>query len=129
MKFYWLTLGTLAVWRVTHFLQAEDGPWEVVVRLRLAVGNNFVGNLIDCFYCLSLWVSAPFAWRLGESWGERVLLWLSFSAGASLLEKFSSPRPPPAPYVEDPAAEQNYGLLRKQTNPDCADGDTHPPDR
>lgn len=97
MKFYWLMLGVLAVWRVTHFLQAEDGPWEIVIRLRLAVGSGFWGKLLDCFYCLSVWISAPFAWWLGEHWRERILMWLSFSAGASLLERLTAPPVPPAP--------------------------------
>jgi len=118
MKFYWLILGILAVWRVTHFLQAEDGPWDVGVRLRLAVGKGFWGKLLDCFYCLSVWVSAPFAWWLGESWRERFLLLLSFSAGASLLDRLTAPKPPPASYVEEPIGEETYGVLRSEANPD-----------
>src|ERR1051326_1161430 len=59
VKFYYLALGILAVWRITHFFQAEDGPWDVAVRLRRLVGNGFWGKLLDCFYCLSIWISAP----------------------------------------------------------------------
>jgi hypothetical protein len=119
MKIYELTLATLCVWRITHLLQAEDGPWDVVVRLRRAVGEGFLGKLLDCFYCLSLWISAPFACGFGESWRERLLLWPSFSALAIFLERLTAPRtvPPPVPYMEDsiedkevspcPAAEVN----------------------
>jgi hypothetical protein len=89
MRFYWLILGTLGVWRVTHLLRAEDGPWDSVARLRHLVGYGFWGSLLDCFYCLSLWVAAPFAWLLGVSRKERFLLWLALSAGASLLERNS----------------------------------------
>jgi hypothetical protein len=124
MKFYWLTLGILAVWRITYFLQAEDGPWDVVVRIRLAVGNGFWGKLLDCFYCLSVWISAPFAWWLGEGWRERFLLWLSFSAGASLLEKFTAVKVPPAPFVEGPTGEEPYGMLRTEKKPDSAADDS-----
>ena len=56
-SFYWLTLGILAVWRVTHLLQAEDGPWDMVVRFRLWLADGFWGRLLDCFYCLSIWVA------------------------------------------------------------------------
>ena len=59
MKFYWLVLGVLCVWRVTHLLHAEDGPWDLLVRLRRGVGNGFWGGLLDCFYCLSLWIALP----------------------------------------------------------------------
>lgn len=87
MSFYWLTLAILATWRITHFLQAEDGPWEVVVRLRRKMGEGFWGSLMDCFYCLSVWIAVPLALWLGESWWERLLLWPALSAGAILLER------------------------------------------
>jgi hypothetical protein len=107
MSFYRLILGLLTVWRITHLLQAEDGPWDVVVRLRRAAGNGFWGKLLDCFYCLSLWVAAPLAFLIGESWWERALLWPSLSAAASLLEQATNPalRIQPAPFAEDPTAE------------------------
>ena len=37
MKFYWLLLGLLTVWRLTHLVNAKDGPWGVVMRLRRSV--------------------------------------------------------------------------------------------
>ena len=90
MRWYWLLLGVLAVWRVTHLLQAEDGPWNAVVRLRRKLGEGFLGELLDCFYCLSLWVSVPFAFAIGETLKEMLLLWLALSGAAILLEKISS---------------------------------------
>ena len=41
MSYYWLVLGSLCVWRVTHLLHAEDGPWDLVVRLRRLAGAGF----------------------------------------------------------------------------------------
>ena len=119
MRLYWLTLGTLTVWRITHLLNAEDGPWDVMVRLRRRAGNGFVGELMDCFYCLSLWISAPLAYFIGEGWKERLLLWPAMSAGAILLEKLSHRKddaqvPPPAIYFEDPEEENNDVVLRKE---------------
>ena len=87
MQFYSLILGALCAWRVTHFLNAEDGPWDIVVRLRRRAGDGFWAKLMDCFYCLSFWTAAPFAFLLGENWKDRGLLWLAFSAGASLLQR------------------------------------------
>src|SRR5581483_3743261 len=87
MKTAELIVGILAVWRLTHLLQAEDGPWELSYRLRRAVGQGFWGKLLDCFYCLSLWAAAPAAWLLGNVWRERILLWLALSGGAILLER------------------------------------------
>ena len=98
MKFYRFLLGTLFVWRITHLLSAEDGPWEVVVRLRRAAGEGFIGQMLDCFYCLSIWISAPLAIFLGKKMGERILLWPALSAGAILLERVTDRR-----YGESPA--------------------------
>jgi hypothetical protein len=102
MSFYWLVVGILAVWRITHLLHAENGPWNLVARLRRKAGSGFWGKLLDCFYCLSLWGSIPFAVYIGNSKSERFLLWLAFSAGASLLERITTrPALAPAEYFED----------------------------
>lgn len=87
MKFYWLILAVFAVWRVTHLFNAEDGPWDLVFRLRRWAGSGFWSSLMDCFYCLSLWIAAPVAYLVGASWMERGLLWPAISAGAILLER------------------------------------------
>lgn len=92
MRFYWLVLAVLGVWRLTHLLQAEDGPWDLVLRLRRRAGDGFWGRLMDCFHCLSLWVAAPFAYLLGESTGERLLLWPAISGGAILLLRATESR-------------------------------------
>jgi len=103
MRFYLLALGILGVWRITHLLQAEDGPWDLTVRFRRALGKGFFGKLLDCFACASLWVAAPFAVWLGDDNGQRLLLWLAFSGGALLLQRATdrSSVPPPAIYFED----------------------------
>lgn len=117
MRFYWLILGVLAVWRITHLLQAEDGPGNLLVRLRRFVGHGFWGGLLDCFYCLSLWIALPLAWWVGENWKERLFLWLAFSAGAIILERIahSESGVSPAVYVED--KETDHVMLRKSEEP------------
>ena len=96
MHLYYVALGVLCVWRITHLLQAEDGPADLVVRLRRAAGEGFSGSLLDCFYCLSLWVSAPFAVLIGQAWMERGMLWLALSAAAILLERITTGQTEPA---------------------------------
>lgn len=100
-----LVIATLAVWRVTHLLWGEDGPWDLFVRLRRLVGNGFFGSLLDCFYCLSLWVAVAPGWLLGHTWVERILLWLALSAGAILLERISAERPQPEKSALQPDME------------------------
>lgn len=85
-----LLIAVLAVWRVAHLFWAEDGPWDIFVRFRRLAGNGWLGTLLDCFYCLSLWVAAPLGWLLGHTWLERALLWLALSAGAILLERVTA---------------------------------------
>jgi hypothetical protein len=90
MSLYWLLVGVLVVWRITHLIQAEDGPWNVVARLRGLAGTSILGELMDCFYCLSLWVAAPVAYGLGATWWERLWHWPAMSAAAILLERLSA---------------------------------------
>jgi Protein of unknown function (DUF1360) len=103
MNFLWLVMGVLCVWRLTHLLVAEDGPRHSLSRLRAAVVGRFWGELLDCFYCLSLWISLPLALLIGVDWPERLILWPALSAGAILLERVTanSLEPSHAAYQED----------------------------
>ena len=114
MRFYRFLLGTLFAWRITHLLSAEDGPWDLAVRLRRSAGQGFLRQMLDCFYCLSIWISAPLAIFLGEKRGESILLWPALSAGAILLERVTDRQAgePTVLYVED--KEDDYGMLRRQ---------------
>jgi hypothetical protein len=82
-------LATLAVWRVTHLLSKEDGPWELLARLRRTFSAGFLGGLIACFYCLSVWIAIPFTFFLEGTAIERVVIWLALSGAASLLERMT----------------------------------------
>jgi hypothetical protein len=80
-------LAVLATWRVTHLLANEDGPADIIFRLRRRLGDSLVGSLMDCFNCLSLWIAAPAAFLLASSPGTRLLSWLALSGGVCLLER------------------------------------------
>lgn len=51
-----LGVGTLATWRVSRLIVAEDGPAQIVVRLRRAVDATPLAGVMDCFACTSVWV-------------------------------------------------------------------------
>jgi Protein of unknown function (DUF1360) len=121
MGFYRFLLGTLFVWRITHLLNAEDGPWDVVVRLRRQAGEGFFGQALDCFYCLSMWIAAPVAIGLRKKVGDCILLWPALSAGAILLERVMNSlyNQRSALYVED--SEDYYAMLREQKNSGTAE--------
>jgi hypothetical protein len=92
MKFI---IAALATWRVTHLLVSEDGPGDVVVRVRRALGDGFFGRLMDCFWCASLWIAAPAALFVTTQPLDAALCWLALSGAACLLER-SGPAEPPA---------------------------------
>ena len=83
-------IAALAVWRLTHLLVAEDGPWDAVVRLRKTLGQSELGRAMDCFYCASLWVAVPFAFLLARGLVTGVVIWLALSGAAALLEQASA---------------------------------------
>jgi hypothetical protein len=76
------------------------------VQLRRLLGSGLLGSLLDCFYCLSLWIAAPAALVLAERWKERLFLWPALSAGAILIERLTRRDPLPAAlYREDREGE------------------------
>jgi len=87
-----ILVGTLAVWRLTHLLAEEDGPWDAIVRVRQRIDSTFLGQMMDCFYCLSVWISIPFAYWAGTTWLERGILWPALSGAAMLLERVAAER-------------------------------------
>lgn len=82
-------LCALAVWRLAHLLAREDGPFDLVFKLRKSAGQGFFGALLDCFYCLSLWIAIPFAFLLCTEWLQGIVVWLALSGAASLLYKLT----------------------------------------
>jgi protein-S-isoprenylcysteine O-methyltransferase Ste14 len=87
-----IVLAVLAVWRVTHLLASEDGPGDLVFHLRARLGSSFLGRLMDCFYCLSLWVAIPFTLVVAHQILACVLTWLALSGAACLLERMTTGR-------------------------------------
>ena len=83
-------LASLAVWRVTHLLAEEDGPADAVVRVRAGLGSGRLGELMDCFFCLSLWVAAPASLAVTRRGRELPVAWLALSGAACLLERATS---------------------------------------
>jgi hypothetical protein len=83
-------VAMLATWRVSHLIVAEDGPWDVVVRVRRWAGSGVLGRLMDCFYCASLWIAAPFALIVTRELWAWLVAWLAVSGGACLIERVTS---------------------------------------
>ena len=87
MNWFSFLIAALVVWRLTHLLGKEDGPFDIIFLVRKKAGAGFFGNLLDCFYCLSIWVAIPFGIWIGANWMERIVAWLALSGAACLLEQ------------------------------------------
>jgi hypothetical protein len=96
-SFWWpFLLSTLATWRICHLIAHEDGPGDLIVKIRIRAGTSFWGGLMDCFYCLSLWVAAPVAALLAQDLVQGLWFWLALSGAACLLERVTAkPELPP----------------------------------
>lgn len=92
-----LVVAILATWRVARLIAREDGPFELIVTLRARAGSGVVGQLMDCPYCLSLWIALPFASTLADSATAWIAAWLAISGGASFLENLLERPTGPAP--------------------------------
>jgi hypothetical protein len=116
LEFYWLIIDVLVVWRITHLLQAEDGPWNLMVRLRQWAGQGFWGGLLDCFYCLTLWVALPAAVLNAQGWKHCLVLWPALSGGAIILERISSKNESEVPVIYTEDKEDENVLRQRQSS-------------
>ncbi len=93
-------LAVLATWRITHLLSKEDGPFDIFFRVKKQLGQGFFGSLLDCFYCLSIWISIPFGVWVGSTVMEKIICCIGISGAASIIQKFIDKQQPP-PFFED----------------------------
>jgi hypothetical protein len=102
MNWFEFILATLAVWRFTHLIAVEDGPFKVIAWIRGKAGQGFWGTVLDCFYCLSIWIAIPFAIVRGGSRWQKFLLWPALSGAAILLNRVVDSVAPDQPvYFEE----------------------------
>lgn len=92
-----LIIAGLATWRLSSLLVHEDGPWDIMLRLRhwaRADGDEVSGVIalaLQCIWCVSVWV-APVMLALALM----PLLWvvpaiMAVSAVAILVERAARP--------------------------------------
>ena len=80
-------IAAFATWRLAHLVAEEDGPASVVARVRARAGEGPIGELMDCFYCLSLWAAAPVAVAATQRRRDVPIALLALSGAACLLER------------------------------------------
>ena len=78
------------VWRITHLLVAEQGPFQLFERIRNVTAKlPQLGEPLHCQYCASLWVAFGFAYFAQPMWADRIIWTLALSGAALLLDRFS----------------------------------------
>jgi hypothetical protein len=80
-------MGSLTVWRLTHLIAEEDGPADVVLKTRERLGSSRLGDLMDCFACISVWVAVPVSLAVADRRRDLPVVWLALSGSACLLER------------------------------------------
>ncbi|HVR39103.1 MAG TPA: hypothetical protein VMU84_08395 [Thermoanaerobaculia bacterium] len=111
MNPFQLTLAILAVWRVTHLVVVEDGPWDLFRRLRALATKLHLERLFGCFLCFSVWMATAFALLLTREWRVLIFLIPAISGGAILLERVTT-RDTAPPYFEEEKENPDV-LLRR----------------
>jgi hypothetical protein len=78
------------VWRLTHFIAAEDGPWDILFKAKQKLKpGGFWYEFTKCFFCLSVWFGVGTA-LIGEGLSlHSVVYGVALSGGASLLQLIS----------------------------------------
>src|SRR5471030_1923236 len=82
-------LSALATWRLTHLVVEEDGPFDLIARVRGWLGDSQTGRAMDCFYCSSLWLAAPMALLVSGDFQDWAVSWLALSGAACLLQQMT----------------------------------------
>jgi hypothetical protein len=72
---------------VTHLVTREDGPGGAVAWLRARAGSGALGELMDCFYCSSMWAALPFGVAVARRPADVPVTSLALSGAACLLER------------------------------------------
>ena len=99
-SFFYFIMSVLATWRITHLLSKEDGPFDIIYKIKKMIGSGFLGSLLSCFYCTSIWIALPFGCWVGIIFIEKIICWMAISGAACLLQKIIDNTKPPE-YFED----------------------------
>lgn len=80
--------------------------------LREKAGSGFWGSLISCFYCVSIWIAAPFGIWMGTTTIEKIVFWIAVSGGACILYKLTNENNKQVhiPYYEEEKARDEFDI-------------------
>ncbi len=83
-------LACLAVYRLTHLITIDEGPWSLMLALRLAVGQKrWWGRGLHCPLCVSFWLSLLPALLWARTPESFVLTWLGVAGAVVVLHRMA----------------------------------------
>ena len=88
-------LAVLACYRLAILIASDDGPGDVLLRLRARLGaydygddgrpETSAGRLVSCEYCVGVWIAAALALLLFPIGLMSFVYWLSIAGGQAFL--------------------------------------------
>ena len=101
MSILHIVILSLATWRLSSLLAAEEGPYNIFSKLRTKVGIYYIGGRVDaqtelaklfsCTWCLSVWIGAIAS--IAYATIKEPIVWivmpLALSAAAIIVGKFT----------------------------------------
>lgn len=89
----------LTVWRISSLLVREDGPYDVLAKVRhtagvrydeysRAIGQNVIAKALTCVWCISIWVAGGAALFISDNVVNFLVNTLSMSAIAIIVNSF-----------------------------------------
>jgi hypothetical protein len=100
-----LLLASLAIWRVSHMIAHEDGPFDIFGNLRERAGAVYyptedlwvvdesdngkrkeLGWLLTCPLCISIWIAIIPGVYMALQGENGILWWLGLSGASSFME-------------------------------------------
>ena len=79
-----LILAMLAVYRVSHMIALEEGPFSVFSWVHGKMNQStWIGRGLRCTLCISFWLAGLATWIIGGT----VLEWLGIAGGVLTLHQ------------------------------------------
>lgn len=85
-------VALLGVYRLSHMIAMEDGPFDMFATMRDAIGQaSWVGRGLHCPLCISFWLSLSmlgwlsFVGLIGAPY--HLLVWLGLAGGCLVLHR------------------------------------------